>query len=372
MNKVPLEESCVDRVENRSSETLNCEKAKSYFVLEVRNIPGGTSKEKIEEFFSAIAPVSGVIIEPCANSDSCICYLFIDNATVAYTIIDTCNSKIPFENSAKNLVVSFSDFFHSSPTKNNTLNAADVSSPGSYKDSSPIPTLSQYPVCGYNTSPSCLSFTSSLSTLPTSQPSHSISSSVAPIASIAPVAPVAPVASVASAASAASAAPVAPIASAASAASAASVASVAECQEEPPEQLHLSQIPSTDSLDAPYFSQVSPSEQWDLDVMTGSDKVSGAFQEGPEGANLFVYHLPHEMADSDLTTLFVPYGTILSAKVYVDKQTGESKGFGFVSFNSFEAAQEAIRHMNGFQIDSKRLKVQVKKKRVGEGRGDEE
>ena len=154
-------------------------------------------------------------------------------------------------------------------------------------------------------------------------------------------------------------------------ASVASVASVAECQEEPPEQLHLSQIPSTDSLDAPYFSQVSPSEQWELDVMTGSDKVSGAFQEGPEGANLFVYHLPHEMTDSDLTTLFVPYGTILSAKVYVDKQTGESKGFGFVSFNSFEAAQEAIKHMNGFQIDSKRLKVQVKKKRVGErGRGE--
>ena len=59
-------------MENRSSETLNCEKAKSYFVLEVRNIPGGTSKEKIEEFFSAIAPVSGVIIEPCANSDSCL------------------------------------------------------------------------------------------------------------------------------------------------------------------------------------------------------------------------------------------------------------------------------------------------------------
>ena len=144
----------------------------------------------------------------------------------------------------------------------------------------------------------------------------------------------------------------------------ASVASVAECQEEPPEQLHLSQIPSTDSLDAPYFSQVSPSEQWELDVITGSDKVSGAFQEGPEGANLFVYHLPHEMTDSDLTTLFVPYGTILSAKVYVDKQTGESKGFGFVSFNSFEAAQEAIKHMNGFQIDSKRLKVQVKKKRI--------
>ena len=48
----------------------------------------------------------------------------------------------------------------------------------------------------------------------------------------------------------------------------------------------------------------------------------------------------------------------LAGKVYVDKRTGESKGFGFVSYPTVEAADAAIASMNGFQIGSKRLKVQ--------------
>jgi CUG-BP- and ETR3-like factor len=51
-------------------------------------------------------------------------------------------------------------------------------------------------------------------------------------------------------------------------------------------------------------------------------------REGPAGANLFVYHLPHDLTDADLATAFNPFGTVISAKVYVDKFTGESKGFG--------------------------------------------
>jgi CUG-BP- and ETR3-like factor len=51
-------------------------------------------------------------------------------------------------------------------------------------------------------------------------------------------------------------------------------------------------------------------------------------REGPAGANLFVYHLPHDLTDADLATAFNPFGSVLSAKVYVDKYTGESKGFG--------------------------------------------
>jgi CUG-BP- and ETR3-like factor len=51
-------------------------------------------------------------------------------------------------------------------------------------------------------------------------------------------------------------------------------------------------------------------------------------REGPAGANLFVYHLPHDLSDADLATAFNPFGTVISAKVYVDKYTGESKGFG--------------------------------------------
>ncbi|CAK4068010.1 unnamed protein product [Aphanomyces euteiches] len=83
--------------------------------------------------------------------------------------------------------------------------------------------------------------------------------------------------------------------------------------------------------------------------------------EGPVGANLFIYHLPHDLTDADLATAFAPFGTVISAKVYMDKNTGESKGFGFVSYDSAQAADAAIASMNGFQIGSKRLKVQHKR-----------
>ncbi len=95
----------------------------------------------------------------------------------------------------------------------------------------------------------------------------------------------------------------------------------------------------------------------------GGSGASGGSKplEGPAGANLFIYHLPHDLTDADLATAFNPFGTVISAKVYVDKNTGESKGFGFVSYDSSVAADAAIKAMNGFQIGTKRLKVQHKR-----------
>ena len=50
--------------------------------------------------------------------------------------------------------------------------------------------------------------------------------------------------------------------------------------------------------------------------------------QGPPGANLFIYHLPNDLTDADLATAFAPFGHVVSAKVFLDKRTGESKGFG--------------------------------------------
>lgn len=84
---------------------------------------------------------------------------------------------------------------------------------------------------------------------------------------------------------------------------------------------------------------------------------------GPDGSNLFIYHLPNEFMDNDLANAFMPFGSVVSAKVFVDKSTQQSKCFGFVSYDNPASAQAAIQAMNGFQIGNKRLKVQLKRPR---------
>ncbi|KAJ4833622.1 condensin subunit [Turnera subulata] len=93
----------------------------------------------------------------------------------------------------------------------------------------------------------------------------------------------------------------------------------------------------------------------------GVSTSSGGQVEGPPGANLFIYHIPQEFGDQELADAFQAFGKVLSAKVFVDKATGVSKCFGFVSYDSPAAAQAAINMMNGCQLGGKKLKVQLKR-----------
>uniref|UniRef100_A0A7S1U8K7 RRM domain-containing protein n=1 Tax=Phaeomonas parva TaxID=124430 RepID=A0A7S1U8K7_9STRA len=88
---------------------------------------------------------------------------------------------------------------------------------------------------------------------------------------------------------------------------------------------------------------------------------------GPEGCNLFIFHVPNDLTNIALYRLFAPFGPMLSARIMVDKRTGCSRGFGFVSYENHESAANAIKCMNGFQLGHKRLKVELKKEKASRG-----
>jgi len=121
-------------------------------------------------------------------------------------------------------------------------------------------------------------------------------------------------------------------------------------------QQYISTVPSSsNSYGASVGGGVASSH------LKGDSGYSADRKSGPEGANLFIYQIPGEFTDTDLSQTFMPFGNVISAKVFIDKMTGQSKGFGFVSYDNATSAASAISAMNGFAIGSKRLKVQLKK-----------
>lgn len=71
------------------------------------------------------------------------------------------------------------------------------------------------------------------------------------------------------------------------------------------------------------------------------------------GNKLYVGNLAYSLRDEDLQQRFAEFGAVNSAKVMMDRETGRSKGFGFVEMGSDEAAQAAIRALNGQSIDGR-------------------
>lgn len=72
---------------------------------------------------------------------------------------------------------------------------------------------------------------------------------------------------------------------------------------------------------------------------------------------LFVGSLAYTVTDEELSTLFAEAGTVVSAKVIMDRDTNQSKGFGFVEFESEDEAQKAISIFGGQEHNGRRLTV---------------
>jgi cold-inducible RNA-binding protein len=87
------------------------------------------------------------------------------------------------------------------------------------------------------------------------------------------------------------------------------------------------------------------------------------------GKKLYVGNLPYTISSSDLEQLFSPYGQVQSAQVIEDRETGRSKGFGFVEMGSDKDAQAAIAGLNGQDHGGRPLTVNEAKPREDRGGG---
>ena len=87
------------------------------------------------------------------------------------------------------------------------------------------------------------------------------------------------------------------------------------------------------------------------------------------GSKLYVGNLSYNTTSSDLEQMFSQHGTVQSAEVIADRDSGRSKGFGFVQMASDEEAQAVIAALNGQQVDGRALTVNVAKPREDRPRG---
>jgi len=85
---------------------------------------------------------------------------------------------------------------------------------------------------------------------------------------------------------------------------------------------------------------------------------------------LYVGNLSYEVSDSDLSAMFASFGTVQSAQIIMDRDTGRSKGFGFVEMGSDQEAQAAIGALNGKEVGGRSLTVnEARPKAEGGGKG---
>jgi RNA recognition motif-containing protein len=83
--------------------------------------------------------------------------------------------------------------------------------------------------------------------------------------------------------------------------------------------------------------------------------------------NIFVAGLPYDLDDAELEEIFEKFGKVVSAKVAMDRETGKSKGFGFVEMPNEAEAKDAIENLNDISLGKKPLVVKAAEDRPGGG-----
>jgi len=84
---------------------------------------------------------------------------------------------------------------------------------------------------------------------------------------------------------------------------------------------------------------------------------------------IYVGNLPYSATNEQLAQLFGQYGDVSEASVVMDRDTGQSKGFGFVQMEDDEAARQAIANLNGTQLDNRTIRVSEAQARPDRGGG---
>jgi RNA recognition motif-containing protein len=85
--------------------------------------------------------------------------------------------------------------------------------------------------------------------------------------------------------------------------------------------------------------------------------------------NIYVSNLGFNVQDEDLKSFFTPYGEVTSAKIINDRETGRSRGFGFVEMPDDAAAKKAIAELDGGDVEGRAIKVMEAKPKEDKPRG---
>jgi|SRR5579871_4877878 len=93
------------------------------------------------------------------------------------------------------------------------------------------------------------------------------------------------------------------------------------------------------------------------------------FMEAQMGKKLYVGNLAYSVTNGSLEQMFAGHGSVQSSQVIMDRDTGRSKGFGFVEMGSEQEAQAAITALNGSSVDGRNLTVNEAKPRENRGGG---